>query len=238
MSKFVIFATARSGSTSLAKVLAESKDVKMAMEPFHESFSKWNPKERDYSTFIKDEKSMGTAIEEIFKKHTAIKVLQYQFPEPIYFELLKRKDLKILFLKRRNNALARISGLIAEQTSIWQKSDTKKVDPEVFNNLKSLDINELKKRIAYVEEQVQMYKKFLEDKRKGDYLDLFYEDLYSESIDKNVKTITEICMFLEISPPPLKAIKKYMLPSEAQISYNNLYKKVPNYNELAKEFNL
>src|SRR3989344_1983765 len=43
MSKFVIFATARSGSTSLAEVLGKSKDVKLCFEPFNADYPKWNP---------------------------------------------------------------------------------------------------------------------------------------------------------------------------------------------------
>ncbi|MBD3280690.1 hypothetical protein GF389_04155, partial [Candidatus Dojkabacteria bacterium] len=45
MTKFAIFAHARSGSTSLAQVLAASPDVNMTIEPFHPDYSKWNPEE-------------------------------------------------------------------------------------------------------------------------------------------------------------------------------------------------
>ena len=79
MNKFAIFAGARTGSTSLAKVLSESPDVKMEIEPFHEGFSKWNPKEKNYSELIKDPQTMNSALDELFSKYTAIKVLTYQF---------------------------------------------------------------------------------------------------------------------------------------------------------------
>lgn len=126
MNKFAIFAHARSGSTSLAKVLDASPDVNLLMEPFHERHVRLGLGDKNYSDFIKNPDSMNNSIDEIYSKFNAIKVLQYQFPDEIYIELLKRKDLKIIFLKREDYLAGAISGLIAEQTSVWQKNDQKK----------------------------------------------------------------------------------------------------------------
>jgi|SRR3989344_366890 len=232
MSKFVIFAHPRSGSTSLARVLGLSKDVKMAIEPFHPDYSIWNPKERDYSKIIKNPKSLDKALNELFSKYSAIKVLDYQFPEKIYFEMLKRKDLKIIFLRRKNLLAAAISNLVAEQTSEWHKTKNK----EIYNRLKPISIKKITNWIKYVKETTKTYQTYLKRHRKGEFLELYYEDLYSNTYNKNLETINNICALLTISPPPKTAIEKYMNPSNAKINYNNIYRNIPNYKEILKEF--
>src|SRR3972149_4650307 len=232
MAKFVIFAHARTGSTSLARVLAESKDVKMASEPFHPGFSKWNPKERNYSKLIKDKKTMNDALDELFRKYSAIKVLDYQFPKKIYFEMLGRKDLKFLFLRRKNLLEAAISTAVGEQTKEWHKQGNQKV----YDNLKPVDIDEIAKWIKYIGKLSETYFSYLEKNRSNDFLPLYYEDLYSEDLENNRKTLKAICDFLDITLPPDVVIEKYMTPSKAKINYKNIYSRIPNYQEIMERF--
>lgn len=232
MNKFVIFASARSGSTSIARVLGESADVKMAIEPFHPGFSKWNNGEKDYSKLIINTKTMNDALDEIFNKYTAMKVLNYQFDEEIYFEMLKRHGIKVVFLKRNNTAQQVLSNLVAEQTGEYHKQKNQ----EIYNNLKSVDIKKMVEMINYLDSMNDVYGKFLKENRDGDYLALNYESLYSDNFSKNKETITNICNFLEVSLPSDEAIEKYMTPEEAKINFGNIYKKVPNYLEIEKRF--
>ena len=76
MSKFIIFAHPRSGSTSLARVLGEIKGVKMCIEPFHPSFSIWYPMEKNYHKLINDAKSMKDALNEIFEKYMIMIIIK------------------------------------------------------------------------------------------------------------------------------------------------------------------
>jgi len=234
MTKFAIFAHARSGSTSLATVIDASPDVKMAIEPFHPEYSKWNPNEPDYSSIIKDKISMNKALEELFSKYNAIKVLQYQFSDEIYIELLKRKAIKILFLRRKDYLAGVISGLIAEQTNVWKKDDIKtKVD---YSKLKPLSISRAKKMLTYVSEQMEFYEDFLRENRKGEYLKIYYEELFSEDQMQNLEKIQRIRKFLEIKPPDSEVIEKYMTPSQTQINDKGDYRKIPNYQEIMNTF--
>ncbi|MFW5702410.1 MAG: sulfotransferase domain-containing protein [Candidatus Dojkabacteria bacterium] len=230
MGKFVIFAHARSGSTSLAKVLGEGNGVNMAIEPFHQDYSKWNPNEPNYSQLITDRSSLLTALEQIFNKHNAMKVLQYQFPAEIYTELLAQEVIKIIFLRRRNYINAVISGLIAEQTDIWKKEDA--TSEVIYSQLKPLNISRAREMLDYVSTQMNYYEDFLEKNRKGDYIKLFYEDLYSDDKKTNIETIKRICKFLEIDLPSEEAISKHMLPSSAKISSKGEYEQIPNYEEV------
>jgi LPS sulfotransferase NodH len=232
MSKFVIFAHARSGSTSLAKVLAESRDVKMCIEPFHPKFSQWSSDHKDYHQLVTDEETMNEALDEIFEKYTAIKVLDYQLPNELYYLLLDRKELKILFLKRKNLFEAALSTAIGHQTNEWHKKDS----VEMYKSLKPIEEKEISEWIEYVGELTQTYHDYVQKHRPGDFLELFYEELYSENIQHNIAVLQKICDFLDIALPPQAAIQMHMLPSRAKINYKNIYQQVPNYERLVKKF--
>ncbi|MFC1621781.1 hypothetical protein ACFL13_00095 [Patescibacteria group bacterium] len=236
MSKFVIFANARSGSTSLAKTLSASKDVKMALEPFHPKYSEWNPDERNYSEYIVDEGTMDKALDEILSKHTALKVLKYQFPKKIYFHMLKRDDLKIINLARKGYIQGAVSVLVAEQTTVWQKEETGKSSSKIYENLKPIDMTRIREMVDYGKSLNRTYGTFLKENRKGDYINLFYESLFSKTEKENISTIKDICAFLEISLPPKAVINKYMTPSKSKINFEGLYKNIPNYKEIEEEF--
>ncbi len=229
--RFVIFANARTGSTSLAKLLGESKDVKMSIEPFHPKYPSWNPQERNYSKFITNKATIDEALNELFQKYTALKVLQYQFPFQIYFQMLKRQDLKILFLTRKSKFDTAISGLVAEQTAIWQKEDLDRVGKGKFFQLNPVPPQRLVDKIDYIYELETTYRKFLEENRTGDFMELIYENLFSESEEQNKKMMNEICSFLKVSLPPGTAISKYMKISNSKIN-SDLYQNLPNYQEL------
>lgn len=231
---FVIFANARSGSTSLAKLLGCSEDVQMSIEPFHPSYSEWNPGERNYSKFVDTPEKMSVALEELFEKYSAIKVLQHQFPKEIYFQMLKTKNLKIIFLTRDNLVELAISRLVAGQTSIWQKEDQK--DKEVFTKLAPIDLDEIQEMIKYIAELVEIYTKFLQENRVGEYLHLKYESLYSSDMERNMNKVAEICDFLGVKLPSRENIEKYMLPSSAKINYANVYRNIPNLSEIEDKY--
>lgn len=229
--KFVIFANARTGSTSLAELLGKSEDVKISIEHFHPKYPSWNPQERNYSEFITNKVTMDEALNELFQKYTALKVLQYQFPFHIYFQMLRRQDLKILFLTRKSKFDTAISGFVAEQTAIWQKEDLDRVGKDRYFQLNPVPPQRLVDKIDYINELETTYRKFLEENRTGDFMELVYENLFSESEEQNRKTMNEICAFLKISLPPETAILKYMKISNSKINFN-LYQNLPNYQEL------
>lgn len=232
MSKFVIFAHARSGSTSLARLLGESKDVVMAIEPFHPGFNSWNPGEKDYSKLIVDKQTMNQAIDDLFSRYTAIKVLNYQLDEELYFELLRRKELKIVFLTRKNLLEAAISNLIAVQTAIWHKDEIKKHGVGSYGRLKPISVKEIKGIVDYTNSMNNMYRKFLLKNRKGGFLDLVYEELYSTNAIDNLENISKICKFIDVALPTTEAINTYMQPSKSKINASNVYAKLPNLKEI------
>ena len=230
LQKFIIFAHARSGSTTLANVLSHSKDVQISIEPFHPKYNSWNPEERNYFEFIKDTSTLDMALEELFRKYNGLKILNYQFEESIYLHLLEKKNIKIILLSRKRMIDAVISRMIAGQTSIWQKDDTKSFD--VFDNLKPVDIDEAKELLDYLHELDEVYRNFLLKNRKADTLEVYYEELFFEDHLKNIEAIRKIVTFLGVEKPNDQVIKYLMLPSKSKKNQQNLYNKLPNIKEL------
>jgi hypothetical protein len=93
MSKFIILAIARSGSTSLARLLNASRDVELAIEPFNPDYTQWYPGEPNYIKRVKDEASLDKVADELFSRFTAIKTLNYQLDTKLYEHLALRTDM-------------------------------------------------------------------------------------------------------------------------------------------------
>lgn len=229
--KFILFANARSGSTSLAETLDSSPDIHLSMETFHPKYVEWNPDEKDYAEIIKSEEDMTEAIKDISKKYNAMKVLKYQFPRRIYSAMLLEEGIKIINLSRKNAFDAALSSLIAQQTNIWQKEDEKEV-----GKLEEIPVYKIQEIVEHYDEDNQYYAKLLNDNKPNDHIDLFYEDIFSENNEENIKLIEEITEFLDISMPSEDIIAKYMVPSSASIESKKRYKDIPNWEEIKKEF--
>lgn len=228
---FIIFANARSGSTSLAKTLESSPDVNLSMETFHPKYAQWNPEERDYSKSIKSEEDMREALKEISKKYNAMKVLKYQFTKRIYSAMLLEKGIKIVNLSRRNAFDAALSSLIAQQTNVWQKEDNvEQVE------LKEIPIYRIQEIVENYDEDNRNYTELLDEKKSNEHIDLVYEDIFSENNEKNIKLIQDITTFLEVSMPKEKVIAQYMKPSFASIESKKRYQNIPNWEQIEIEF--
>jgi LPS sulfotransferase NodH len=229
--KFILFANARSGSTSLAKTLASSPDIILSMETFHPKYIQWHPDEKDYAHTIHNEKDMKDTLIELSKRYNAMKVLKYQFSKNIYSSMLLENDIKIINLSRKNAFNAALSSLIAQQTNIWQKEDEGEV-----KELTEIPIYKIQEIVKHYDEDNDYYEKLLDEKKPNKHIDLFYEDIFSENNEENIDLIKEITEFLDITMPSKKIIAKYMIPSSASIETSKSYTDIPNWEEIKEEF--
>lgn len=238
MSNFIILAIARSGSTSLARVLNESKNVDLAIEPFNRSYTKWYPKEPNYLERVKDEASLDKVADELFARFTAIKTLNYQLDTELYERLVLRPDVKIILLYRKNIVKSVLSAEIAKQTNAWHKEDLNTAAKETYNSLKSVSVDLVHEYTSFISSQHGRLLEFLKKNKSNNYIELFYEELYSEDSEKNAQTITEICEFLNIAEPEMKYIDKYMKVSNAKVNNLEQYRMIPNFDEISKDFSV
>jgi len=236
MSKFIILAIARSGSTSLARVLGKSKDVHLAIEPFNPEYSNWYPDEPDYSKQVTNEKTFDKVADELFNRFSAIKTLNYQLDTELYEHLMLRPDLKVILLYRNNVLESALSAEISKQTNAWHKYELDEKAKKAYKHLKPIDIDVIRKNIDYSTSQHKQFIDFLNKNKTGNYLELYYEGLYSEDSGTNTKTISKICNFLNVAIPERKYIDKYMKISNSKINNIEQLEMIPNYKEILKEF--
>jgi LPS sulfotransferase NodH len=236
MSKFIILAIARSGSTSLARTLNESKEVKLAIEPFNPDYIKWNPNEPNYSERVNDLETLDEVADELFDRFTAIKTLDYQLDTEMYEHLMSRPKLKVILLYRKNVLESVLSAEISKQTGAWHKEDLDKSIEESYNNLKPVRLDLIREHVDYTESQHKKLVNFLQKNKRGNCIELYYEDLYSEDSDKNRQTITNICDFLDVSVPDKKSIEKYMKISNAKVNSLEQYRMIPNFDEISRAY--
>ena len=147
--------------------------------------------------------------------------------------MLAKPGTKIIFLTRKNLVDAALSSLIAEQTSMWHKSE---MDEKAYDNLKPVSLKKIEEIVNYIGKMNAIYSAFLHENRKGDFIEEFYEDMYSENLDVNMNKINSICNFLAIETPPLSAINQYMIPQNSKQNINNIYNKVPNISQIRSRF--
>lgn len=203
----------------------------MSIETFHPKYIEWNPNEIDYSGIIKRERDMRKALKEISKKYNAMKVLKYQFPKEIYSTMLLEKDIKIINLSRKNAFDAALSSLIAQQTNIWQKEDEGEV-----KELREIPLYKIREIVEHYDENNNYYAELLDKNKTDEHIDLFYEEIFSEDNNDNIKLVKELTDFLDIRMPLEDVIAKYMIPSSASIESKKRYVEIPDWKEIESEF--
>ena len=238
MSKFIILAIARSGSTSLARLLNASRDVVLAIEPFNPDYTQWYPGEPNYIKRVKDEASLDKVADELFSRFTAIKTLNYQLDTKLYEHLALRTDMKVIMLYRKNVVKSVLSAEIAKQTNAWHKEDLNTAAKEVYSRLKPVNVDLITEYTNFISSQHTQLLNFLKNNKPNKYIELVYEELYSEDSEKNVQTITEICEFLNIAKPEMEFIDKYMKVSNAKVNNSEQYKMIPNFEEISRKFSV
>lgn len=118
--RLILFAHARSGSSSLLKILQLHPDLHLVEEPFHESFASWSPDNPNYRDQLHDRDSLDKQLDTIFATYNGLKVLDYQLSDDLITHLLQRPGSHVLFLRRRNLLQAVVLAMIGQQTQLWK----------------------------------------------------------------------------------------------------------------------
>lgn len=236
MHRFLIFAHARSGSTSLTRSLNLHPDISVAEEPFHHNYGEWHPDERTYVDSIQDTESLEVALEEIYGRYDGMKVLDYQLSEETYSHLLLSPDYRVIYLRRRNLLKTAVSGMIAHQTGVWHISDLNAERARKYQDLEPLDLEDLQKRLEYGIELRDFYGEVISKKRQDDVLRLEYEDLYTTNVADTRKAFSEVFGFLGLGLPDSDQLDGYLDADSARINTTERHASIPNAEEIDQRF--
>ena len=178
-------------------------------------------------------------LDELFSRYNGMKVLFYQLREEHYTHLINRTDCKVIFLWRTNHLKAIVSGMIAEQTQIWQKSDFNRKPSEAYQQLKPLPMDGvagIENMIRGLKEGIRYWDEIISQKPEGSFLKVTYEELYSGGLERGLKRVKDIFDFLELDMPKKERIVKVLEPKNEQINSNETYRLVPNISEINERF--
>jgi LPS sulfotransferase NodH len=225
---FVLFAHARSGSTSLARALERSPDVRILMEPFNESFTRWNPGATDYRATVTDAASLDAALPELYADHDGIKVLDYQRPREVYTHLLTTGDRNVVFLRRRNLLRTCVSVELSEQTGIWHRWDGSHDDAV----LDAISIDAVRKRLVDLEREMTYYDGVIASLPPERVFRLAYEDLYSPH---GADLVAVTLAFLGAEPVVTDETLRLLDPAHTQLNRESVYRRIPNAREIDAE---
>jgi hypothetical protein len=230
--RIVIFAHARSGSTSLYRLLQLHPLLNMALEPFWDGFAAHNPGEKNYVDLIQDIPSLEWALEDLFSKYNGIKILDYQLPEELYTHLLLMPHITVLFLRRRNLLQASVSGCIAKQTKVWQISDMTEKAERIYRNLQPASLTKIADELAYGRHLRDYYSRVIAQRPEGSYLKIIYEELYTGDLQTSRAVAREIFQFLGLELPEGEALELILDPRTSKINTPETYALLPNAVEI------
>jgi hypothetical protein len=226
MDRFIIFAVARSGSSSLCHILNTHPEIICINEPFVPEHA---------TAEIKTPDDLNRELDRIYDSATGIKHVWtdsgWPLPSPAYTEsLLQYRSPKIIFLIRRNFLQQYVSEYISQQTSVWQPKSTESGRAEILSHkYDPIDFYEAERSLAEMRERTSKYRQLV---ASSVVLDLAYEDLFGVHMslaDRRLK-IDEIVNFLGFDPAKLDSdvVSKHLDPARSKLNTDETYRLIPN----------
>lgn len=234
MTKFIIFALPRTGSTLLSKSLNKHPEVFCDDEIFHFSFRDYFspnqfrflkirllPKKINYIinypvTYLR----LNNFLNKYFTnkrgenfKARGFKLMYYQtFYMPGLINYLKKNDVKIILLLRENIFRNALSDMRARKTGVYHHKGENEKTVSGMPKL-NVDINTLKNKMNHITYQNKKLEHIVENMQ---YIKILYEDF----ADWN-NTMNKIFDFLEVSRTDVSAGAKKLNPDKAEDMINN-----------------
>ncbi len=228
---FIIFAFARSGSTTLHHILNLHPEINMAFEPFNKGMSMEG---KGYYFEVKDEKSLYQVLGKIYSKHQGIKHLNNQLSEK-HNKLMLKRNYKIIFLWRKNYLQKTISHIISRNAKVWF-NERERIFQHKFA---PLQVEEVHTYLNIYKDRLNNYYGYLTD-NQIDFFPLTYEELYDPAlpVSQKLDKINEVFEYLGYGKVTEKAVIKqaesYLDPENSKLNNELTYFKIPNIVEIEK----
>ena len=230
--KVLLFAHPRSGSSSLFQILDLQPELRILEEPFNENYVKWKPGNKNYRDLIRDRESLDAQLDEILAQYDGLKVLNYQLGDELSRCLLMRKDLRIIFLRRRNLLQTAVSDRIAHQTNLWKRWNMVGPLANYYRNLKPLDVTDIRCYITGMKRQMDHFESVVDGRSADRVFKIEYERLYLSSFVDQTKQLDALFGFLELAPIRSERINYYLRPESAKLNSNATYAYLSNSCEI------
>lgn len=226
--RFVIFAHARSGSTSFVRALERHPRVRILNEPFSETFNEHHPHHPDYREVVQDAASLDRCLADMFSECNGIKVLSYQRPRELYEHLLRMPDLRVILMRRTNLLQSVVSMMVSEQTDVWHAWDVTQPIDEMYARLRPLDVSDARSRMAVLADEIAFYDGVLAD--HPHVMKFTYEDVYLGGRGREL--LDAATRFVGLDPVADADADALLDPARTKLNSRESYGFVPNAREL------
>jgi hypothetical protein len=235
MTKFLIYSLARSGSTTLMHQLNLHPEIRCLHEPFNPG----NP--RRVITGGADFPSLDRAVEEIWKSYSGFKHVwdptgwPFGTNQALNKHLLRRAEQRILFLNRRNILRRLISYEMSRQADVWDASAASRRKVAEFK-FQPIDIEWIGRTLKLEKQAIDSYRQVIVASG-ADFLDLWYEDLFSlaDQIGRitALNTIFSFIGCVPVSDQRLKSqLNELFEPNTAKLNSASTYGRIPNAHDI------
>lgn len=238
----ILFGFARSGSSTLRKILEAPPGIRVAHEPFNPN----GGKRKNQGTGarmkkpgeIKDAHLLFQALDALYAENVGIKHLAYQLSEPLTRDLLRYRSPRVIFLYRRNLLQRIISSMISKRINHWN-TDRKKVLSHSFS---AFDLEQIQNQLAYDQQRIQVFRAMVHEE-VDEVLEVAYEDLYglARSEEEKLAQIRTLFAFafaqrtVVESPDVWARIKALLDPQESKLNGTHSYRRIPNAREIDRK---
>ena len=227
---FVIFAHARSGSTSFVKALERHPRIRILNEPFSETFRDWHPHHPAYGELVTDPASLDRYVPDMYAECNGVKVLSYQRPRELYEHLLRSPDRRVILMRRANLLQSVVSMMVSEQTDVWHAWDMQRPIEELYAELRPLDADDVRARMDVLADEIAFYDRVLDERDASDVLRLTYEDVYTGG--RGREFLDEATRFVGLDPVADDEADALLDPARTKLNSRESYGLVPNAQQL------
>lgn len=228
---FLIWTVQRTGSTTLASILAHLSENKVIEhEPFNTGrMLDYQGKEELLVKQLQEIKGEKFCIKHCWNVHAPNS-------NQLILKHLLQDNYRIILLQRDNILAMEISRQLAKQTGIWGKNNNSE-NTSSFSNLSPLDISQMQKQINSYKAQLNEYKSQFKHEHIP-YSNISYEQLFDGSLEKRLKMIEEVCKFLNIDSQMMKNKSQEIKELLMNYKQNNseMYQNIPNVKEIQEVF--
>ncbi|GGA93574.1 hypothetical protein GCM10011511_16070 [Puia dinghuensis] len=235
----MIFALTRTGSTTLMRILNLQKCLRCAHEPF-------NPDVRYYrlDSQVNTEDELSRAMETIYEDYDGIKHTWNFRGWPFMWmpqlnKLILLKAGKIVFLTRKNILQRIVSSEISMQTKIWHLPDLSEKSQISKFEFKPLNAERIKWLLMNENIFLTEWRTYIKE-NKLDYMELSYEDIYSDRLNSAEKCSTLDNLFSFLGYPGIETLPydqlENLLAIDNKMSPAEIYRQIPEIEKIDREF--
>jgi hypothetical protein len=161
-------------------------------------------------------------------------VLSYQLDEEQLTHLVLRRELRLIFISRRNLLQTAVSDRIAKQTRVWNRWDVDPQEPleQRYDSLAPLDLDDLRSYVQDLAAHLAWVDSLLSRRGDAPTLRLHYEDLYYSDRDAQRAQLSALWSFLGLAPLSTPEVDYYLSPRTAKLGGADTYGRLPNATQI------